>query len=111
MHQAVWAEGNITVSGFSGGWCAWGEKDNVAVLFGKENRVHYGFSLENGNFLWETAPENYLNAWELLVSGTDSMEQYLRCFSRQGLACQQAGAAKSEESSTTALHVPTTAMT
>ncbi len=59
-----WADGNITVSGFSGGWCAWGEKDNVAVLFGKENRVHYGFSLENGNFLWETAPENYLNAWD-----------------------------------------------
>jgi hypothetical protein len=61
---SVWAEGNITVSGFSGGWCAWGEKDNVAVLFGKENRIHYGFSLENGNFLWETAPENYLNAWD-----------------------------------------------
>jgi len=59
-----WLEGNITVSGFSGGWCAWGEKDNVAVLFGKENRVHYGFSLENGNFLWEAAPENYLNAWD-----------------------------------------------
>ena len=59
-----WAEGNITVSGFSGGWCAWGEQDNVAVLFGKENRVHYGFSLETGNFLWETAPEHYLNAWD-----------------------------------------------
>ena len=59
-----WLEGNITVSGFSGGWCAWGEQDNVAVLFGKENRVHYGFSLENGNFLWEAAPENYLNAWD-----------------------------------------------
>jgi hypothetical protein len=59
-----WVTGNITVSGFSGGWCAWGEKDNVAVLFGKENRVHYGFSLENGNFLWDTAPENYLNAWD-----------------------------------------------
>ena len=61
---SVWVEGNITVSGFSGGWCAWGEQDNVAVLFGKENRVHYGFSLESGNFLWETAPENYLNAWD-----------------------------------------------
>ncbi len=59
-----WVNGNITVSGFSGGWCAWGEQDNVAVLFGKENRVHYGFSLETGNFLWETAPEHYLNAWD-----------------------------------------------
>ena len=59
-----WVEGNITVSGFSGGWCAWGEQDNVAVLFGKENRVHYGFSLETGKFLWETAPEPYLNAWD-----------------------------------------------
>ena len=59
-----WADGNVTVSGFSGGWCAWGEQDNVAVLFGKENRVHYGFSLETGQFLWETAPEHYLNAWD-----------------------------------------------
>ncbi len=59
-----WLEGNITVSGFSGGWAAWGEQDNVAVLFAKESRVHYGFSLETGAFLWETAPENYLNAWD-----------------------------------------------
>ena len=61
---SAWVDGNITVSGFSGGWCGWGEQDNVAVLFGKENRVHYGFSLETGNFLWETAPEHYLNAWD-----------------------------------------------
>ncbi len=59
-----WSEGNITVSGFSGGWCAWGQQDKVAVLFGKENRVHYGFSLETGNFLWETEPEHYINAWD-----------------------------------------------
>jgi hypothetical protein len=59
-----WVQGNITVSGFSGGWCAWGEKDNVAVLFAKESRVHYGFSLESGSFLWDTEPEMYLNAWD-----------------------------------------------
>jgi hypothetical protein len=59
-----WVNGNITVSGFSGGLCAWGEKDNVAVIFGKENRVHYGFSLETGKFLWDTEPEHYLNAWD-----------------------------------------------
>lgn len=59
-----WLAGNITVSGFSGGWCAWGQQDKVAVLFGKENRVHYGFSLETGNFLWETEREPYINAWD-----------------------------------------------
>jgi len=61
---AEWVNGNITVSGFSGGFCAWGQQDKVAVLFGKENRVHYGFSLETGNFLWQTAPEPYINAWD-----------------------------------------------
>jgi len=59
-----WYDGNVTVSGFSGGWCAWGEQDNVAVLFAKETRIHYGFSLETGQFLWQTKPENYLNAWD-----------------------------------------------
>ena len=59
-----WVQGNISVSGFQGGWCSWGEQDNVAVLFGKENRVHYGFSLETGNFLWETEPQGYLDAWD-----------------------------------------------
>ncbi len=59
-----WLTGNITVSGFSGGFCAWGQQDKVAVLFGKENRVHYGFSLETGNFLWQTEPEHYINAWD-----------------------------------------------
>ena len=61
---AEWVEGNISISGFQGGWCAWGEQDNVAVLFGKENRVHYGFSLETGNFLWQTEPQGYLDAWD-----------------------------------------------
>ena len=59
-----WVEGNITISGFQGGWCAWGEQDNVAVLYGKENRVHYGFSLETGKFLWQTEPQGYLDAWD-----------------------------------------------
>ena len=26
--------------------------------------MHYGFSLETGNFLWQTAPEPYINAWD-----------------------------------------------
>ncbi len=61
---AEWVEGNISISGFQGGWCAWGEQDNVAVLYGKENRVHYGFSLETGQFLWQTEPQGYLDAWD-----------------------------------------------
>ena len=33
-------------------------------MYTKENRVHYGFSLETGQFLWETAPQGYLDAWD-----------------------------------------------
>lgn len=61
---AEWAQGNITVSGFQAGWAAFSPEENVAVLFAKENRVHYGFSLTTGDFLWQTEPSGYLDAWD-----------------------------------------------
>ncbi len=59
-----WTEGNITVGGFQAGWAAYSQEDLVAVLFTKENRVHYGFSLKTGEFLWESEAQYYLDAWD-----------------------------------------------
>jgi len=60
---AEWAEGDLTVSGFGGGWFAFSQEDKVAVLWVKELRGHYGFSLETGDYLWgPTEPQYYLDA-------------------------------------------------
>ncbi|PVX23694.1 MAG: hypothetical protein CW691_09920 [Candidatus Bathyarchaeum sp.] len=62
---AYWSELNITVSGFAGGWVAWSFEDKVAVLYTKETREEFGFSLETGDNIWGPTPkEQYLNALE-----------------------------------------------
>ncbi len=38
-------------------------RDGVVALFCKEERRFYGFSTEDGRYLWRTEPEHYLNAW------------------------------------------------
>jgi len=38
-------------------------KDGVIALWAKEERRFYGFSTEDGRFLWRTAGEHYLNAY------------------------------------------------
>jgi hypothetical protein len=50
---AAWNEGNQTLS-----WGATSLDDNVAVVWSKEERRHYGFSLETGNYLWVTEAEH-----------------------------------------------------
>jgi len=58
---AYWKEGEVTVSGFGGGWML--THDNVAVLWVKETREYYGFSLETGENIWgPTEPQYYLDA-------------------------------------------------
>lgn len=58
-----WAEGNVTVSGFGGGWMAWSDNPYVGVLWVKETREHYAFSLEDGRMLWgPTDPQYYLDS-------------------------------------------------
>ncbi len=47
-----WSEMNLTVSGFVGGFTAWSFEDKVGVLFTKETRENFGFSLETGKYLW-----------------------------------------------------------
>ena len=60
---AEWAEGNLTTGGFAGGWVAWSQEDKVAVMYIKETRQHYGFSLETGQYLWgPTESQMYLDS-------------------------------------------------
>jgi hypothetical protein len=38
-------------------------KNGVIAVWSKELRKHYGFSVENGSFLWETDSEHFLDAY------------------------------------------------
>jgi hypothetical protein len=67
---AYWAEGNVTASGFGGGWMLFSEEDKVAVLWIKETQEHYGFSLETGEYIWgPTEPQYYLDSLDDTPSG------------------------------------------
>ncbi len=60
---SYWASGNVSISGFGGGWMAMSEESKVAVMWIKETREHYGFSLETGKYLWgPTEPQYYLDS-------------------------------------------------
>jgi outer membrane protein assembly factor BamB len=60
---AYWKDDEVTVSGFDGGWMAFGQEEKVAVLWVKETREHYGFSLETGqNLCGPTEPQYYLDS-------------------------------------------------
>ena len=37
--------------------------DGVIAVWSKELRIHYGFSLVDGSYLWATEPENYLDLY------------------------------------------------
>jgi hypothetical protein len=51
---ADWAAGNQTVS-----WAATSLIDKVGVVWSKELRQHYGFSLDTGEYLWGPTPSQY----------------------------------------------------
>jgi hypothetical protein len=58
-----WAEGQLTISGFGGGWMSWSNDPAVGILFVKETREHYGFSLDTGEYMWgPTTPQYYLDS-------------------------------------------------
>jgi outer membrane protein assembly factor BamB len=68
---AEWVQGNITIGGIGqSGWCAWSPADEVGVYFTKENRVHYGFNLNTGTYMWQTAPQKFQDAWSDTVTLT-----------------------------------------
>jgi hypothetical protein len=56
----TWLSGSVTVESLA----ATSEAENgVISIWVKELRKHYGFSTETGTFLWETDPENFLDAY------------------------------------------------
>jgi hypothetical protein len=58
---AKWEQGDITFRG--SGLAAASAEDEVAVIWIKEYRTYYGFSLETGDYLWETDPQHYLQIY------------------------------------------------
>jgi len=72
---SYWAAGNVSI-----GWGAAtpNGEDGVFVLWASETRKYYGFSTENGHFLWEAEDsEQYLNYYV----GTNRAIAYGRLFS------------------------------
>jgi outer membrane protein assembly factor BamB len=67
-----WAAGNVSI-----GWEIASLEDRVGVLWSKEERQFYGFSLETGEYLWKTDPEPYLN----IYASSRSAIAYGRLFS------------------------------
>ncbi len=60
-----WAEGSLTVNGSAAGWTDFSQEDYVAVMWIRESREHFGFSLENGKYLWgPTEPQYYFDSVE-----------------------------------------------
>jgi outer membrane protein assembly factor BamB len=57
-----WAKG-IIFGGFGSDWTITSLEDRVGILFVKEERRYYGFSLETGAYIWKTEPEPYLNLY------------------------------------------------
>jgi hypothetical protein len=57
---AEWDAGNVSIS-----WEIFDlhGKDGVMVVYARQLRKYYGFSMDTGKNLWETDPEHYLNNW------------------------------------------------
>jgi len=56
---------DLSVSGFQGGWVNWSPEDLVGILWLKETREQYGFSLETGEYLWGPTPSQpYQDAFD-----------------------------------------------
>jgi len=57
---SIWSEGSVTIhyTGASNNL-----EGGVIAVWCKELRKHYGFSVETGNYLWETESEHFLDAY------------------------------------------------
>ena len=70
--------------GMQNGWAAFSTEDDVAVYWTRENRVQWGFSLKDGKFLWQTAPQDYKDAWSdtpTLSFGPEKIIAYNKLYS------------------------------
>jgi outer membrane protein assembly factor BamB len=71
---AEWDAGNVSISRTAASLV---DGERVSVLWTKETRKLYGFSLETGDFLWEIqTPEDYLN-----IYGKDTKIAYGKVYS------------------------------
>jgi hypothetical protein len=61
---AKWADMGLSVSGFQSGWQLWSQEDLVGILWIKDVREHYAFSLEDGRFMWSTPSQDYMDAFD-----------------------------------------------
>jgi outer membrane protein assembly factor BamB len=61
---AYWAEMGLSISGFQSGWQLWSQEDRVGILWVKDVREHYAFSLEDGTFMWSTPSQYYMDAFD-----------------------------------------------
>jgi len=61
---SYWAEMGLSVSGFQSGWQLWSQEDRVGILWVKDVREHYAFSLEDGTFMWSTPSQAYQDAFD-----------------------------------------------
>jgi hypothetical protein len=62
-----WTELNLTLGLFGTNWVGCSFEDRVLILWAKETRQHFAFSLETGDFLWgpetaDTGNQHYLDA-------------------------------------------------
>lgn len=64
-----WEEGDVSAGGLGGGgFMAYSDDPYLAVVWIKETREHFGFSLETGNYMWgPTPPQYYLDAVEDVI--------------------------------------------
>jgi hypothetical protein len=56
---AEWLAGNQSLS-----WSTTSLDSNVGVVWSKETRQNYGFSLQTGQYLWVTEPQHYLDIYD-----------------------------------------------
>jgi outer membrane protein assembly factor BamB len=63
---AEWLQGNLSAgTGMQSGFDSWSQEDQAAVVWIKENRIHYGFNVSTGQYMWTTTvSQNFQDAWD-----------------------------------------------
>jgi outer membrane protein assembly factor BamB len=54
----------LSVSGMQSGFVSWSQEDRVGILWVKDTREHYAYSLENGEFMWSAPSQDYMDAMD-----------------------------------------------
>jgi hypothetical protein len=62
---AEWTQGNISFQTYGSSWATTDLDENIALIWIKEQRAHYAFSLETGQYLWRTETQHYLDIYSI----------------------------------------------